>query len=178
MVQKPETELYLFSTLAKVVWKKRFPHVLINRGLAPYGVSSHNCPCYNETRQYWLWYVLTALKLFILHEVQCRYNAVNFLPNPHKIQPISRPSGRDMGCNLWFDTLIYILHQSTQCCIKYRVILNRVIMWLDCKSHSIGMVLFWFRLVMLPDLNWFMSTIYPCFMVVLCISEFVRLSKI
>ena len=33
--------------------------------------------------------------------VRCRYNAVNFLPNPHKRHPIARPWGRDMGCLLW-----------------------------------------------------------------------------
>ena len=30
--------------------------------------------------------------------VQCRYNAVNFLQNPHNRHPIARPWGRDMGC--------------------------------------------------------------------------------
>ena len=64
--------------------------------------------------------------------MQCRYNAVNFLPNPHKIHLIARPLGRDMGCNLWFDTLIYILSQSTQCGMKYPVILDRVITALYC----------------------------------------------
>ena len=49
------------------------------------------------------------------HTVRCRYNAVKFLPNPHKIHPIACPLGRDMGCNLWFDILVYILLQSTQC---------------------------------------------------------------
>ena len=37
----------------------------------------------------------------------CRYNAVNFLPNPDKIHPIARPLGRGMMCNLWFDTDLY-----------------------------------------------------------------------
>ena len=44
--------------------------------------------------------------------VQCRYNAVNFLLNPHKMHTIAHPLGRDMGCKLWCDTLIYILLQS------------------------------------------------------------------
>ena len=39
-----------------------------------------------------------------------------FYANPHKMHP-----GRDMRCNLWFHTLIYILLQSTQCCMKYRI---------------------------------------------------------
>ena len=39
--------------------------------------------------------------------VRYRYNAVNFLPNPHEIHPIVRPLGRGMVCNLWFDTDLY-----------------------------------------------------------------------
>ena len=34
-------------------------------------------------------------------------NAANFLPNLHKIHPIAHPLGRDIGCNLWFDTDLY-----------------------------------------------------------------------
>ena len=41
-----------------------------------------------------------------------------------------------MPSKLWFDTLIYILHQSTQCCMEYHVILDRVIMALDCNIES------------------------------------------
>ena len=37
-----------------------------------------------------------------------------------------------MRCNLWFDTLIYILLQSTQCSRIYCVLMNRVITALDC----------------------------------------------
>ena len=47
--------------------------------------------------------------------VQCRYNTVNFLPNPCKLYPVA-PLERYMGRNLWFDTLI---------CMNYRVILDR-----------------------------------------------------
>ena len=68
----------------------------------------------------------------IWNTVQRRYNAVNFLPNPHKIHPIARPLGRGMVCNLCFDTLIYILLQSTQCRIRYRVIFDRIITALNC----------------------------------------------
>ena len=59
--------------------------------------------------------------------VRCRYNAVNFLPNPPNLHLIARSLGWDMGCNLWFDTLFYILLQSPQYCMKHRVILDRVI---------------------------------------------------
>ena len=61
------------------------------------------------------------------HTVRCRYNAVNFLPSPHEIHPIARPLGRGMVCNLWFDTLLYILLQSTQCRNRFRFIFDRVI---------------------------------------------------
>ena len=50
--------------------------------------------------------------------VRRHYNAVDFLPNPHKKHPLARSLGWDMRCNLWFDTRIYILIQSTQCCMK------------------------------------------------------------
>ena len=33
--------------------------------------------------------------------VQCRYNAVNFLPNPHNRHPIAHPWERGMGWLLW-----------------------------------------------------------------------------
>ena len=74
-----------------------------------------------------VWYIHPGV-----NTVRCRYNAVNFLPNPHKIHLIARPLGRDKERNLWFDTLIYILSQSTQCCMKYPVILDRVRSALYC----------------------------------------------
>ena len=36
---------------------------------------------------------------------QCRFNAVNFLPNSQKRNPISFPWGQGMGCPLWVQTL-------------------------------------------------------------------------
>ena len=76
---------------------------------------------------------LVAKQVINITTVWCCKNAVNFLPNPHKIHPIARRLGRDMGCDLTFDTLIYaLLSQSTQCSIEYRVIFDRVITALDC----------------------------------------------
>ena len=46
--------------------------------------------------------------------VQCHYNAVNFLQNPHKRLLIARPLRRAMGCPLVIQILIYILLQSLQ----------------------------------------------------------------
>ena len=37
--------------------------------------------------------------------VQCWYNAVNFLPNPHNRHPTACPWGWAMGCLLWVKTL-------------------------------------------------------------------------
>ena len=34
--------------------------------------------------------------------VRCRYNAINFVQNPHNRHPIARPWGRGMGRLLWF----------------------------------------------------------------------------
>ena len=50
---------------------------------------------------------------FTLYTMQCHYNAVKFLPNPYKINPIPRPLGA-IGCNLWVQTMIYTLPQSLQ----------------------------------------------------------------
>ena len=43
--------------------------------------------------------------------VRCRYNAVNFLTNIHKIHPMARPLGRGMGCILSIQHLVDILPQ-------------------------------------------------------------------
>ena len=56
--------------------------------------------------------------------VRCRYNAVNFPPNP-----IDRPLGRDMGCILGAQTLD--LYSVSVMAVMY-VILDRVITALDC----------------------------------------------
>ena len=39
---------------------------------------------------------------YIPHTVQCRYNMVNLLHNPHNTHPIACPWRRDKGCLLWF----------------------------------------------------------------------------
>ena len=64
--------------------------------------------------------------------VRCRYNAVNFLQNIHKRHHTARPTGRGMGCFLWVQPLIDILPQFLQWCGQYYVILDCVIMALDC----------------------------------------------
>ena len=64
--------------------------------------------------------------------VRCHYNAINFLPNPHKRHLIARPLVRDMGCFLWFQTLIYNLPLPLQWCIQYHVKLDHTMMAPNC----------------------------------------------
>ena len=75
--------------------------------------------------QYWLHCCMT-------YTVRCRYNVVNFLPNPHKILIFFCPN---RWAILWFDTLIQILLWSTQCSIKYHVILDWVMTTVSCITR-------------------------------------------
>ena len=81
-------------------------------------------------RVYNYWYVRAHP---LLHTVQCRYNAVNFLPNPHNRHPIGRPWEQDMGvyCDskIWFTFCHYY---RSAVCDK----LERVITVLDSKLVS------------------------------------------
>ena len=76
----------------------------------------------------WQWFIITVL---------CRYNAANFLWNFHKIHPIAGPIGQAMGCILWVQTMFYTLPQSQQWCMQYHVILDLIIMALDCMYHNL-----------------------------------------
>ena len=69
--------------------------------------------------------------------VRCRYNTVNFLPNPQNRHPISRPWGRGMGCLLWVSSLNCVLLLSSQC-RWYRDKWERAITALDCMCIPIG----------------------------------------
>ena len=51
---------------------------------------------------------------------RCRYNAVNFLQNPHKRNPITRPRGRAMGCVFWVQCLVY-MRGVGYCCALCRL---------------------------------------------------------
>ena len=57
--------------------------------------------------------------------------------HPHKIHSIACPLEQEMGHNLWFGILTYILLQSMQCCMKYRIILYCIITALDCMLYAI-----------------------------------------
>ena len=83
------------------------------------------------------------------HTVRCRYNGVNFLQNPHKRHPIARPLGRNMGCLLWINTLIYIPPQLLKWYMQY-VTLDRIIMGLHCiHCHWKYHILLWYLFVVL-----------------------------
>ena len=81
--------------------------------------------------------------------VRCRYNAVSFLPNTHKIHPIARPSGRGMGCILWVQTLdlyfasvtavMYAIHVSCYIEPRYNGIgLYIVGLAQDCSNSNVS----------------------------------------
>ena len=66
---------------------------------------------------------------------RCRYNAVGFLTNIHKIQPIARVLGRGMGCLLWFQHLIDVV--SLMFCFNfYNHQCNILQYWTDCNWLS------------------------------------------
>ena len=56
-------------------------------------------------------------------QLWCHYNAVNFLPNIHKIHPTARSLGSDMGCPFRVLTVINTLPQSLQWCMQYHDVL-------------------------------------------------------
>ena len=67
-----------------------------------------------------------------IYRVQCRFSAVNFRNNPCSVHPIARSWGQgqiwSVYCELlWVESLIYVLLQSLQCCMQYRIILDGVI---------------------------------------------------
>ena len=64
-----------------------------------------------------------------------------FSTNHHKIRPIARPLGRGMRCFLCIQTLIYILPQYLQWCMKYPVIFDRVITATKCIYYHVTKVL-------------------------------------
>ena len=86
--------------------------------------------------------IATPIVIF-LYTVQCRYNAINFLPNPHNRHPIARPWGRGMVWLLWFWSLIYVLLLSSQCRWYYREKLDHIIMALDYIFKYVGVNKCW-----------------------------------
>ena len=64
--------------------------------------------------------------------VLCRLNAVNFINNIYKRNPIAHPLGRAMGCLLWIQPLLDILLLFLQWCMQYLATLDYVIMALNC----------------------------------------------
>ena len=56
--------------------------------------------------------------------VQCHYNAVNFIPNPHNRLPVARPWGRGMGCQLWVS--IVILSSASVIAVPWMILWEHV----------------------------------------------------
>ena len=77
-----------------------------------------------------------CIVVYFYSNVQCRYNAVNFLKNIQKRHPLARPLGRGMGCLLWIQHLIDVLSEFLQSFKQYFYILDRVIAALDCMWYS------------------------------------------
>ena len=120
---------YEYSLLLSMNYNHK-DHTAYNMGIA----TSKNC-FYIETGPSWL--IAGRRQIHVCHTsniaafitaetshhhtitVRCRYNAVNSHPKYHKMHPIVRRLGRYIGCNLCLDTLIYVMHQSTKCCMKY-----------------------------------------------------------
>ena len=77
----------------------------------------------------------------IVYQLSLRFTAinkaVNFLQNHHNRHPLARPLGWAMGCLLWVQALIYILPKSLQCCMHYRVILDRAIKAPHCTLEKV-----------------------------------------
>ena len=70
----------------------------------------HWHPPFSVTELFYYNYELVRIQWPETHTYMwVRYNAVNFLANPHKRHPIARPLGWGTGCPLWVHTLIDIL---------------------------------------------------------------------
>ena len=97
-------------------------------------------------------YCATAIKQTT---IQWRYNAVNFLQNPHNRHSLARPWGRDMGCLFWVQSLIYVLTLPSQCRLWYLDKLDRIIATLQCvhRYYEVGSPLVSYLFVDLPSCN-------------------------
>ena len=60
------------------------------------------------------------------------HNVFDFLKNPHNRDPMTR----NKGLLCWVHILIYVIPQWQKCCLKYRVILNRVMVAPCCLSST------------------------------------------
>ena len=85
--------------------------------------------CAISHNDYGLATIQTICHPYFANTVQCCYNAVNSLLNPHKTHPhkthqIAHPLVWGIGCFVWFQILIDILIWSLHWCIQYHVILD------------------------------------------------------
>ena len=70
------------------------------------------------------------------YTVQCCYNLINFHQNSWNRYPIAHPWGQGMGCILWVQNLIHLLHQLLQCCMQNDVLFHHIIT--DCISFTVS----------------------------------------
>ena len=100
--------------------------------------------------------------------VRCRYSVISFLKNSHERHPIAHLLGRDTGCLLWLQTLIYILPQSVQRSLQYHVLCGCVITAHHCiDSWKPGPLFtkktpsYWYIGISIINLRW--SSIFHIF---------------
>ena len=117
---------------------------VVMSGVDYYCNEGNNTHCSSVAYVYSLCWVSVVYLGIVLdkHTVRCRYNVVDFPQHHLKWHPIAHPLGRGMGCLLWVQAYIHILSQSSEWCVQFHVILDRVITTLDCI------------LQMTPDFTW------------------------
>ena len=111
LIRKPQISSTSARTLTELHCYKRFDLLEGCHGSSPCYGYRVDCPIIEQQRLCPTWYTMPMLSnCFHIQcdTVRCRYNAVNFHPNPHK----KYPNGRAMECLLWVQTYIHILPQS------------------------------------------------------------------
>ena len=77
-----------------------------------------------------------AVHCFYPSRVWCLHDEMFFdLQNIHERHSIALPTGRDMGCILRVQCLLYALLQSEQCCMQYRGMMDRVLAAPGCTCR-------------------------------------------
>ena len=80
-------------------------------------------------------YTWSTCKWWHAPTIRCRYNAVNFHPNPHKRRLIARPWGRGMGCLLW------VPHMIKLCVSRCSAVCNTMFYQTAVQRHSVVFLL-------------------------------------
>ena len=72
----------------------------------------------------------------VLAAPDCTCRGFFDLQNIHERHSIALPTGRDMGCILRVQCLLYVLLQSEQCCMQYRGMMDPVLATPDCTCRG------------------------------------------